>query len=81
MVLPLFTGIFVTFSPHDLIEFWDNRVYRSNVRGGAPAAPLIAVIPSSGDSSSSDLDSGLEQRRVTVSLQVGGRNIYLIITR
>ena len=31
MILPLFNGIFVTFQAHGLIEFWDNRVYRSNV--------------------------------------------------
>ena len=32
MILPVFN---VTLSwAHDLIEFWDNRVYRSNVRGG-----------------------------------------------
>ena len=50
----------------------------SGPRGGAT---LIAAIPRSGDSSSSDLDSGQEQRLVTVFLQAGVRNIYLIIVR
>ena len=31
MILPLFNGIFVTFQAHGLIEFWDNRIYRSSV--------------------------------------------------
>ena len=45
MVLPLFTGIFVTFSPHDLIEFWDNRVYRSNVLGALVRATIAVGAP------------------------------------
>lgn len=49
MVLPLFTGIFVTFSPHGLIEFWDNRLFRINVLGGTDKIPQAPTNDQIGD--------------------------------